>query len=69
MSLKAGIEASRPAFEPKRGGHTEEKTGKPPQFMKVKVIVLLPNQAHKVQYSTVGPRLIGPIGTKDFSTF
>lgn len=26
MSLKAGIEASRPAFEPKRGGHTEEKS-------------------------------------------
>ena len=24
MSLKAGIEASRPTFEPKRGGHTED---------------------------------------------
>ena len=46
MSLKAGIEASRPAFEPKRGGHTEEKTVKLPQCMKAKVIVLLPNKAH-----------------------
>ena len=31
LNLKAGIEGSRPAFEPKRGGHTEEKTGKLPQ--------------------------------------
>ena len=46
MSLKAGIEASRPAFEPKRGGHTEEKTRKFPQCMKANVIVLLPNKAH-----------------------
>ena len=28
LSLKAGIEASRPAFEPKRGGHTEENSRK-----------------------------------------
>ena len=45
-SVETGIEASRPAFEPKRGGHTEEKTGKLPQCMKAKVIVLLPNKAH-----------------------
>ena len=46
MSLKAGIEASRPAFEPKRGGHRDEKTGKLPQCMKANVIVLVPNEAH-----------------------
>ena len=46
MNLKAGIEGSRPAFEPKRGGHTEEKTGKLPQCIKAKFIVLLPNKAH-----------------------
>ena len=46
LRLGFGIEASRPAFEPKRVGHTEEKTGKLPQCMKAKVIVLLLNKAH-----------------------
>ena len=40
------ISPLRLGFEPKRGGHTEEKTGKLPQCMKAKVIVLLPNKAH-----------------------